>query len=98
MLSSPLPHSPTCEYDGTTRHDWVQKFSYVSSFGLTVLYWISHCLQRSEYELSDCDSNDWTERAQSVEALRQSTDEKCADCKKSAQTQVRKNVCWGEKV
>lgn len=68
------------------------------SFGLSVLYSIkflvcNDCLQRSEYELSDFDSNNWAERAKSIETVREPADEKCADCKKPAKTQVRKHFC-----
>lgn len=48
------------------------------------------CLQRSEYELSDFDSNNWTELTKSVETVRKPTNEKCAKCKKPAKTKVRK--------
>lgn len=48
-------------------------------------------LQRSEYELSDCDSYHWTECAQSVETLRKPGNEKCAESKKPAKAEVRKS-------
>ncbi len=100
MLSSPSQHSTTCEYDiyclKTFLSQWVQRLQFMPSFvwlSRIKLLLCNHRSQRSEYELSDCDSNDWTERAQSVETLREPADEKCADCKKPAQAQVRTTVC-----
>lgn len=51
-------------------------------------------LQRSEYELPVCDSDNWTERHHSAETFRKPTDEKCSSCKKPAKTQVRMNSCF----
>lgn len=49
------------------------------------------CLQGSEYELADFDSNNWTEFTKSVETVRKPANEKCAKCKKPAKTKVRKH-------
>lgn len=107
MLSSPSLPSQTCEYDlciilllfiiMSTELQWhvIVQFDCLRCAALNCLcnLFFFPFLQRSEYELSDCDSNDWTECRQSAQTLRESTDEKCAVCEKPTQTQVRKNLC-----
>lgn len=102
MPSSPSPRSPTCEYDLvylTVDHP-NQRRPPVACRRLvrppvlcSVTFPVCDCLQRSEHELSDFDSNDWTEHVKSAETVGEPADEECAHCKKPAKTQVRERSC-----